>query len=1108
MASLFKNNVLQEQLALSIVPKFEERIRIVKQWHAALTDKSLLKKTETQCEQAFNDDFFVKILGYTRFPSEKYTIEVKAAVETAGGQKPDAALGIFTPDGNAVQCVCEIKDANTSLDKPQQREGNLTPVQQGFKYKPLYKNCGFVIVTNFREIRLYRDTLHDYERFTLTELADPADNYSNFRKFHYLLSADHFIAESGKSNTEELLAAIRIEQEEITKRFYKQYHELRLQLIDNILKNNKSISFDVVLEKAQKIIDRIVFTSFCEDLGMLPENKLAELVQKSETIGLGFPIWNIMKEYFLAVDRGNLKMDIPPDGYNGELFKPDTVLDSLVVDDNICREFVRLGRFDFDNDLTATILGHIFEQSITDIEELKDQRLEDAKKTFSKRRKDGIYYTPEYIVDFIVSSTLGKHFEELEANMLKKQGLKEDITDSHYTKRAIDAYNEYLEAISKITILDLACGSGAFLVKVFDYLKKEHERVGQILAELTGKTSLLDSEGIIKTLLRQNIFGVDLNAESVEITKLSLWLKTAEKGKRLEELKENIKCGNSLIDDSTIDRRAFNWQKEFKGILDSGGFDVIVGNPPYVGEKGNKDIFQLIHQGEWGSKFYHRKMDLFYFFFHRGLDLLKDGGRLGFITTNYFITADGAINLRRDIRERAVIEKIANFGEIKIFEDAKGQHNMITILQKGQKPQLEAYSIDFHEKNLSLPEALNITSVMRDGVNISYVKQKDLYDGEERYIRISGISKDGANSKNVILDKIQMYGEPLENMCHINMGVQSGADFVGNTLLQRAIEKHYVDKQYLEQNKIEVGDNIYIVDSAFLEELPRTEKEILKPFIKNSDISQYYVPSHFTNYYIYIDSQVDINNYPTIKQHLLKYRPILRAREQVGDDEDSWYWIRGSKRKYLINSGQHLICPYRSKKNIFALTDGNIIGAGDVYYITKKNDLVSLKYLLTILNSQLCFFWLKNRGKKKGEILELYQKPLSEIPIKELADPQQKPFIEKADAMIQLNKKLNENMQKVVRLIIAEYGIEQWPSKIDYFWGLSFDDFLKALKLKNVPLQKKQELMEYFEKQKAESSSIADQIETLQREIDEMVCDVYGLTQEERKIIQELAETA
>jgi type II restriction/modification system DNA methylase subunit YeeA len=149
-----------------------------------------------------------------------------------------------------------------------------------------------------------------------------------------------------------------------------------------------------------------------------------------------------------------------------------------------------------------------------------------------------------------------------------------------------DAYRAYQQILQNVKVLDPACGSGAFLVKVFDYLYAENLRVGKIVK------SLFDDEEIYKSILRNNIYGVDLNPESVEITKLSLWLKSAQKDRKLNNLDQNIKCGNSLIDNPAVaGERAFDRNKEFADIMKSGGFDVIVGNPPYVTTKyENMDI--------------------------------------------------------------------------------------------------------------------------------------------------------------------------------------------------------------------------------------------------------------------------------------------------------------------------------------------------------------------------------------------------------------------------------------------------------------------------------------------------------------------------------------
>ena len=149
-----------------------------------------------------------------------------------------------------------------------------------------------------------------------------------------------------------------------------------------------------------------------------------------------------------------------------------------------------------------------------------------------------------------------------------------------------------------------------------------------------------------------------------------------------------------MIDDISVTDNAFDWNSRegFKEILDNGGFDIVIGNPPYVGEKGNKDVFRKINSTEWGNHFYEGKMDLFYFFFHKAIDLTRENGFISFITTNYFITSDGGLNLRKDFKSRTIITKLINFDEFKIFDNARGQHNMITFLIKNNNKKSLAHN--------------------------------------------------------------------------------------------------------------------------------------------------------------------------------------------------------------------------------------------------------------------------------------------------------------------------------------------------------------------------------------------------------------------------------
>lgn len=505
-----------------------------------------------------------------------------------------------------------------------------------------------------------------------------------------------------------------------------------------------------------------------------------------------------------------------------------------------------------------------------------------------------------------------------------------------------------------------------------------------------------------------------------------------EEGK-LDTLKEIEVYKNNGI------RPFFLWKLYFADVFqDKGGFDVVIANPPYVGEKGHKDIFRDIRQGNL-APYYQRKMDLFYFFFHLALNLSKDKAVIGFISTNYYLTATGALTLREDLKKRSEIINLINFNELKIFESATGQHNIITILRKTSDKSILASNLITHKEGVATPELFSEILTGNDD-NTSYynVPQEKLFDRKESYIRLAGTQNTQYNPLQSVLNKTDI-GTYLGGMSFINMGVQSGADVVGKKLLDRVIQLKYVNKKYLVENEIDVGTPIYVVDRKFKIKLPKKERKILKKFVKNSNIKKYHIITSDQLYYIYADSQVDINNYPKIKKYLLKFRPILRAREQVSDRDNSWYWIRGSKRQFFVNTGEHIICPYRTKTNTFALTDGNIIGAGDVYLITRKDKDISFRYLLALLNSKLYFIWIYNQGKRKGETLELYQKPLSEIPIKKISEYEQKPFIEIVNKILAITKSDDymSDIEKQAKVKDYEKLIDQMVYKL---YGLTKEE--------------------------------------------------------------------
>ncbi|MBI1833898.1 MAG: N-6 DNA methylase [Candidatus Andersenbacteria bacterium] len=1022
MARLFKDRTITEALENFDISDFDARLKILTSWYDAYKSGELQQKTESQCEQAFNNDVFIKVLDHISFPKESYTIDPKARTETSG-QKPDAALGYFSPDTKHVHAVCEIKDVNTSLDKPQQREGNLTPVQQAFKYKPQYTRCDFVLVTNFYEMRIYRDNQLDYEEFTLKDLVDPKDNYYQFRKFYYLLCRQNFIAKTGQSNTERILSAIRIEEEEISKKFYTQYRQLRHELISNIQKNNPDKPATLAIEKAQKIIDRIVFVSFCEDLGLLPDNKLMEVVQWAEKNSpFESGIWDTLVKFFAAVDHGSERLGIP-DGYNGELFKEDKELNELKIDDVITKKFVDLGRFSFSDDLTVNILGHIFEQSISDLESLKAavEQVEQKKKD-SRRKKEGIYYTPEYIVSYIVNNTVGRYLEEQEAAIKQKHGLKEDILDKTYKKRALMVYQEYQQVLQKIKVLDPACGSGAFLVKVFDYLLTENRRVAYVLSDLRGQAALLDQESLIKDILHNNIYGVDLNPESVEITKLSLWLKTAQKGKKLATLKNTIRCGNSLIDDHAIAGiRAFNWSGEFPEIMNTGGFDVIVGNPPYVFARGGNFAQQEKDYYYSKYKLANYQINTFLLFIELSHNLLKQNGWLGFIVPNNWLTINSFAPLREFL--------LKNTGNLSIYNAINSvfdQANVDTCVLLFSK---------------SPNQDITLGEINAGGVKLIRKTRPEDFSGNDYVIKITDDQSKSLNLGNTV---------PLGSIASVKTGLKA----------------------------YQVGKG----------KPPQTEKEKAeRVFHSAKKINDTYLP--------YLQGQ-DVKRYAlTWSGEFLSY----------GD------WL-AEPRKSVPFSGKRILVrqipsapPYSINAVAVESDYLNDINSMVIFELDRK---FSYEYLLAVINSKLISFWFYHTFNKfQRKIFPQFKvNELAQFPIYKASEGAQGEIVEKVRQLLSMSGDFNQKLEKAQKLFAHEFSLPSIPKKAKSFYKQEFEDFLRTIKV-SVSIQKKSELMDFFTTTKQELLTLLQTIQKLNKEIDELVMNLYKISDEEKRIIRSFGST-
>jgi hypothetical protein len=376
-------------------------------------------------------------------------------------------------------------------------------------------------------------------------------------------------------------------EEQITKELYKDYSAFERALFDDICIYNKGINPLALFKKTQKLLDRLLFILFAEDGGLLPPNSIMEIVKQWEQLkelDAYTPLYNRLKMYFgyMNTGRKGTKHDIF--AYNGGLFAPDEVLDNIVISDEVLLTHLKkVSNYDFSSEVDVNILGHIFENSLTEIEEITNELSSSTRghaplSSIGKRKKDGVFYTPRYITAYIVENTIGKLCTEKKAKLeIDEQEYFADKKRQAATrKKLLDKLETYRSWLLSLTICDPACGSGAFLNAALDFLMSEHRLIDEMTAKLTGSSIIFPN--IENAILENNLFGVDINEESVEIAKLSLWLRTAKPNRKLNALNDNIKCGNSLIS-STMGHaplphaplsgieKAFDWHKEFPQVF-------------------------------------------------------------------------------------------------------------------------------------------------------------------------------------------------------------------------------------------------------------------------------------------------------------------------------------------------------------------------------------------------------------------------------------------------------------------------------------------------------------------------------------------------------------
>ena len=355
MNNLFNQKILakkaEEEVDLSRHNLFERR-KALDKWINNLENGVLDNSKGEEFQGEFLYDIFTTILRAVNKSDGQKEWNLERETKTKmDGQKADGVLGFFDVDGKKdVRAVIELKGAKVSLDVRQKRVGDTrTPVEQAFNYAPKYgKNCQWVIVSNYKEIRLYRSNdMTEYQVFFLEKLKDDLE----FKKFIYILSFYALVGtEEKKAKIIELSEEYQKNQTEIEKKFYNEYKTIRLHIFENMRKNNPTINENIIIEKVQKLLDRFLFICFCEDKGLLPNEIFYKTLEKGKNFGDIFEVFKMLCSW---INLGNARKNIAH--FNGGLFKNDDVLDGLYVDNEVFEEMRKISEYDFDSELNENI---------------------------------------------------------------------------------------------------------------------------------------------------------------------------------------------------------------------------------------------------------------------------------------------------------------------------------------------------------------------------------------------------------------------------------------------------------------------------------------------------------------------------------------------------------------------------------------------------------------------------------------------------------------------------------------------------------------------------------------------------------------------------------
>ncbi|MEI6376357.1 MAG: Eco57I restriction-modification methylase domain-containing protein [Chthoniobacterales bacterium] len=909
---------------------------------------------ETQVRRDFIDPFF-RELGWDVDNSAGYAeayrdVVHEDSVKVSGATKaPDYGFRI----GGQRKFFLEAKKPSISI------KNDVGPAYQLRRYAWSAK-LPLSVLTDFEEFAVYDCNKKPLPSdaaskgrilyFTFDQYAEKWDEIAGVFSKEAVLkgSFDKFaVTAKGKRGTtavdEEFLATIEEWRADLARNL----------AIRNTLLTQRELNFSV-----QRVIDRIIFLRICEDRGIEDYGRLRLATEEKGAI---YP--RLVQLFKQADERYNSGL-FHFNEEKGRNEAPDSLTPELEVDDSTLKKIIRglyypESPYEF-RVLSADILGSVYEQFLGKVIRLTESHQAKIEEKPEVKKAGGVYYTPTYIVDYIVKQTVGPLLE----GKTPKQ-------------------------IEKVHILDPACGSGSFLIGAYQFLLDWYQRyytenkpeilakgkTPQIVASPGGGYELTIPER--KRILTTHLYGVDLDSQAVEVTKLSLLLKvlegeTAQRLQReliqervLPDLDDNIKCGNSLIasdyytqpglpamdTEDHLRINVFDWDGKdgFPEIMKSGGFDAVIGNPPYVRQESLKETKGYV-QSRYEA--YDGVADLYAYFMEKSVKMLRQGGLFSIIVSNGFLRTNFAAPLRRTLKKYAAVRRLVDFGGLPVFSTAKDTYVCIPLLERGGKQAaVEICKIPA----LDLPDMTQYVTEHR------YLIPDDRLTEEAWSLQ--------SDAEASLFSKIMQRGQPL-------------GEYVGGKIFYG----------------IKTGLNeAFVIDSKTRDELIHRDPksaELIKPLRGGENIRRYEVRAS-QDWIIFARRGVAIDSYPAIKEHLSVWKSELAPRNHPEMTKGrkpgryEWYEIQDDVAYYSVFDGPKIIFPDICKGPRFYLDDSGSYIANTAYCLGTED-----RYLLGFLNSRLFWFAIANIsipfGVRAGQFrYRLIYQYMEKVPVR-VIDPANK----------------------------------------------------------------------------------------------------------------------